>query len=764
MKKQRVKARYFRIAALIAHLQHCFGDGNYKIKLQNDCYVLSVPRRLTDDEIISLRYDGDLERVGSSFENSISNTLRTVSHVAIESKSPEAIEITALKSAHLDSFFLSLSHGKIDVERASHHFRSSFSDVFAIQVPAREQDHKVQRTIAIKVMKPNTEAIFEAESMALTRLARLEHKSENVIQLIAEPFNRNGERAFFLPLADFNLEQLLLGKQGNTLSSFTPLWKQLDHLVDGLASIHQEKIFHGDLKPENILVHQEDGGMRLIIADFGHSKCDDLTATYVNFFDNGGAYPLSPVYSPPEVWNQGVISLEPCDVWALGCILLELSVYLQRGHQGLQVMRDLRQSEKDRLTIATFHDFEQLKPEIREYIQTVGSQTTKVGLRAAITGMLQHDPAQRWTAAFAYEELSGKHYQQSEIRNVPSFEYGIREFCLSVMDRAHRLAVNSNLPLVQVITFFAAPILICLSLVVLAATPSLCSRLLGLMNSAGFIILVTSACVIFSVANYRSIGRLTKRVRILLSLDAECPFPACRSRTGPRAYRYPQQWLNHLGTTHSAADQSEVPAMNQSTSSAKTSSVGLSTSTVARVQSKRADTSIHGEGPSNSRPLSESNVVLALDLCLPEHSTATKAIHLWQFLDFNPTWLDQKLFQNLAEKYFSRTSDALILPYRKLYIQFATWFSFTRLSRVCPTRFYIIEDYMGNGNKALCHEHVPSETVVPILLTHYSTQQYQRNNTWQIVYVQFGKTEICHYDVWIPTTSAVLISSDLWNH
>lgn len=34
---------------------------------------------------------------------------------------------------------------------------------------------------------------------------------------------------------------------------------------------------------------------------------------------------------------------------------------------------------------------------------------------------------------------------------------------------------------------------------------------------------------------------------------------------------------------------------------------------------------------------------------------------------------------------------------------------------------------MGNGNKAICHKRVPSNTTIPDILTHYSTQQHLAN-------------------------------------
>lgn len=184
---------------------------------------------------------------------------------------------------------------------------------------------------------------------------------------------------------------------------------------------------------------------------------------------------------------------------------------------------------------------------------------------------------------------------------------------------------------------------------------------------------------------YESFKWLIKRVRILLALEAECPVLSCRKRAGFRTYKYPQQWLNHLATDHSViAHESVIDATIGRTSSSQTSGAGQSAHTTAREQSIQSNSSIHQDELSEPTPLPESNILLALDLCLPE--LATKATHQWRDLDFKPTWMDRKLFQDLAEGYFTLRPDSLLLPHHKLFVQVVTWLSFTRLSRISPTR------------------------------------------------------------------------------
>jgi serine/threonine protein kinase len=219
---------------------------------------------------------------------------------------------------------------------------------------------------------------------------------------------RKGELVFFLPFAQSNLESLLLGDEDASRFT-TSAWWQIRPLTQGLSAIHEEFIVHGDLKPGNILVFRSGDIVTLKIADFGHSICDKLTAESTNFFADAGAYPLNPSYSPPELWNPGVINLRPCDVWALGCVLLELSVFLHGGSEDVQRFRKLRKSPVNHVIVATFHDTQQLKPQVREYLEQLelvpGYRQLFVGLR----GMLCCDPSLRSTAAKACDDLRNIH-------------------------------------------------------------------------------------------------------------------------------------------------------------------------------------------------------------------------------------------------------------------------------------------------------------------------------------------------------------------
>ncbi|VDD79554.1 unnamed protein product [Mesocestoides corti] len=85
-------------------------------------------------------------------------------------------------------------------------------------------------------------------------------------------------------------------------------------LVKGIEFLHSQRIVHRDLKPANILINE--AGTHLKITDFGLSRVlgweSQLTPIVVTLW-----------YRSPEILIQSEY-LSPCDIWAAGCIIVEL--------------------------------------------------------------------------------------------------------------------------------------------------------------------------------------------------------------------------------------------------------------------------------------------------------------------------------------------------------------------------------------------------------------------------------------------------------
>ena len=123
------------------------------------------------------------------------------------------------------------------------------------------------------------------------------------------------------PQIPFNVATLLKEKRQ------AYLYRSIYGLVSGISYLHREidgiATAHHDLKPRNILVFND----MLKIADFGHSHLRPIIEGSATEGASGlGTYE----YQPPEYWNQDGSQAQvkhgrAFDVWAMGCIIIELA-------------------------------------------------------------------------------------------------------------------------------------------------------------------------------------------------------------------------------------------------------------------------------------------------------------------------------------------------------------------------------------------------------------------------------------------------------
>ena len=98
-------------------------------------------------------------------------------------------------------------------------------------------------------------------------------------------------------------------------------------LMDALAFVHckspsSKYLIHGDIKPSNILIHS--GIFKL--ADFGVSRLRGSEETSKTCWEAGTL-----MYAPPEHMTVASRHGRARDIWALGCVILEILVLLLYG-------------------------------------------------------------------------------------------------------------------------------------------------------------------------------------------------------------------------------------------------------------------------------------------------------------------------------------------------------------------------------------------------------------------------------------------------
>ena len=105
----------------------------------------------------------------------------------------------------------------------------------------------------------------------------------------------------------------------------------------------QKSGWHHDIKLDNILYFFDTDPRRetLRISDWGAGKVHTYRSASINTKSPNG----TPTYEAPEYQEEGARS-RPYDVWSLGCVFLELLVWVASGGHGVQKFADRRAGGK----------------------------------------------------------------------------------------------------------------------------------------------------------------------------------------------------------------------------------------------------------------------------------------------------------------------------------------------------------------------------------------------------------------------------------
>jgi serine/threonine protein kinase len=198
------------------------------------------------------------------------------------------------------------------------------------------------------------------------------------------------------------------------------VYREVVGLADALAELHSDKngiyMMHCDIKPDNILIHNR----TFKIADFGLTRFKESDETSKTTWYLGTA-----LYSPPE--KEGTMG-RGRDVWALGCVFLEIAFMIRYAFQeavffpdpsitniidDFKMRRERACEEAGRETTAIYHKtmdavhinmsmFNTMRPGLRKLI-------TVEGMFPTIRKMLDVDQDQRIPALEAARSLES-HY------------------------------------------------------------------------------------------------------------------------------------------------------------------------------------------------------------------------------------------------------------------------------------------------------------------------------------------------------------------
>lgn len=193
----------------------------------------------------------------------------------------------------------------------------------------------------------DVENYFNKEKETLLHMRELRH--EHLIEPIAvyERGTVDTEKYFVFPWATGGNLCRFWETDHSTDRSILISWtlRQATGLADGLAKLHDHGTRHGDVKPANILRFIGHGNGKdpralgtLVLADVGIAKHHDIqTSVRRQKGDPTTNKSSTQRYEPPEMKRrEGEIRIlsRKVDSWSMGCVLLEMVIWLVDGEPG----------------------------------------------------------------------------------------------------------------------------------------------------------------------------------------------------------------------------------------------------------------------------------------------------------------------------------------------------------------------------------------------------------------------------------------------
>ncbi|KAH0538916.1 hypothetical protein FGG08_004507 [Glutinoglossum americanum] len=315
-------------------------------------------------------------------------------------------------------------------------YEDGFTEIFKVEMTSRSQNFygsSEDVVCAIKQFRPRNSrqasgiaGVFKRERENLLKLSNWRHphilEFLGSFEVLCE--GKFGHYDLILPYADGGDLHAFLrlpwapGWLGQDY--FGAVYNQTIGVVDALAFIHSVSsagyIVHRDIKPSNILIHNR----TFKLADFGLARLKSGEETSKTAWLAG-----TPIYAPPERTIEGQHDHGRArDVWALGCVMMEISILLAYGFCkpafvktfGLERLassekQDTRAFSQTMGCVASWMErldkhTEQMA-QWRRYRQGIWERRKKFKvLLDTISMMLQSDPLQRVESSVALKYLT----------------------------------------------------------------------------------------------------------------------------------------------------------------------------------------------------------------------------------------------------------------------------------------------------------------------------------------------------------------------
>jgi serine/threonine protein kinase len=200
-------------------------------------------------------------------------------------------------------------------------------------------------------------------------------KHPNIVPLL-NSFIQNDAFNFIFPCLDMDLETFLARDErfGSFVHDIT-LYRAIQGLASAIHSVHNFRIrgevdidlimYHHDLRPANILV----GPDTFLLADFGLSSTKPPEKGSKTEWKNTMGDYIAPECMNADFKSQSVG--RGMDIWALGCLLVELATYMLQGTAGVEAAREARLrlvSDYWRVKNSYFWLGDAIRPEVSHHV------------------------------------------------------------------------------------------------------------------------------------------------------------------------------------------------------------------------------------------------------------------------------------------------------------------------------------------------------------------------------------------------------------
>lgn len=172
----------------------------------------------------------------------------------------------------------------------------------------------------VSVTLTENQRAFSAQQEKFRKEARrLRKLSSNHIVRVHDLFDDNNTSYYVMDYVEGESLSQRLKRTGKPLNE-AEVYKLLPQILDALATVHREHIWHLDLKPANIMLDKM-GCVKLI--DFGASK--QLKNSNGDSLSTSSALAYTQGYAPAEQTSQEIEKFGPwTDIYALGATLFNL--------------------------------------------------------------------------------------------------------------------------------------------------------------------------------------------------------------------------------------------------------------------------------------------------------------------------------------------------------------------------------------------------------------------------------------------------------